>query len=359
MPSPTTSSPGPSAPDAPSGELVLGTYAPGESAEALELERASTQGKRYRLAFRREAFHLRAEGFARHRIVTARLGGRLVGIGAAALKDVTHRGEATTAAFLFDLRVHPAARGAGVGRRLTEELLGWAEGRSALAYTYVMADNAAAARVGLRFGTEVGGYVYLVYPVYRSLPFEGRLVRSSMADLHAEAVRRAGPWDLAADPLAGGRTAGWVASWRLESKGGLAGCSAWTTRGVLEEVVVSLPPALRAARALFASEPFRRIPHPALPAPGEALRSWYLFDLFASSPRGARALLRAVAAEALSAGVDWLYLAHAPGDPLARAARRDVPRVLSPLVPYRLLVRHADGSTPLPVRRLLVDPRDL
>ena len=80
MPSPTISSPDASRPREPArAGLVLADYGPGESDEAMELERASTQGSAYRLAFRRAAFHLRAAGFAVHRIRTARLGGRLVG----------------------------------------------------------------------------------------------------------------------------------------------------------------------------------------------------------------------------------------------------------------------------------------
>lgn len=339
--------------------LVLADFAPGDDPEALELERAAAQGARYRLAFRREAFRRRAEGFATHRIVTARRDGLLAGIGAAAIKAVSYRGAPASAAFFFDFRVRPEVRGEGVGQRLTAELLGWARERSALAYTYVMGDNTAAAAVGRRFGTEVGGYAYLVYPAFRRLPFAGCLRGATLAEAHAEAVRRAGPWDLHADPGAEGRTAGWVASWLLEGPDGLAGCSAWSTRGVLEEVVLSLPPALRAARTLLSSGPLRRLPFPSLPAPGEALRSWYLFDLFAPSPRAARDLLRAVAAEALAAGADWLHVPHERGDPLSRAARADVPRLFAPVVGYRLFLRQADGSTPPPLRSLLVDPRDL
>ena len=112
MPSPTTSSPVASLPrERALAGLVLADYAPEESEEAMELERAAEQGVSYRLAFRREAFHRRAEGFAVHRIRTARAGGRLVGIAAAALKDVELHGRRLRAAFFFDLRVRPEVRG--------------------------------------------------------------------------------------------------------------------------------------------------------------------------------------------------------------------------------------------------------
>lgn len=359
MPSPTTSSPGSS----PLGDvhlegLTICDYQPAESEEALQMERDSPQGSAYRLSFRREAFHRRAEQFAVHRIRTARLEGRLAGIGAVAIKDVEIGGRPSKAVFLFDLRVKEEFRGLGIGKRLGEDLLDWARPRSELAYTYTMGDNRAARRVVLAFGADAGGYDYLVRPVCFTPETSSRLRPASMEEVHGE-LRRAHSFDFYSNPASEGRTRGHVASWLLCGSEGLCGASAWSLAGVLEEVVVSLPLPLRALRALVRSVPARVIRGFRLPEDGETLRSLYLFDFFAPSPLAAREFLRALSLEARERGVDWLYLPHMPGDPLIALARTDTPALVSPVLPYRMVARRSDGMELPWFSRLYVDPRDL
>ncbi len=357
MPSPTTSSSDASQADA----AVLGDYQPADSPEALALERDCAQGRGLRLSFRRETFHRRAEGFPVHRLFTARAGGRLVGVVAAAVKPAVLRGRATQVAFGFDLRVHPAWRGHGLGRRLFERACGWGMERGEMAYTFTVAGNAAARALAVSLGVEAAGYSYLVYPAYRRLPVDRPVIPATPAEIHAEMLRIEGPFDLYFDLLTESRMAGHVGSWRCGSGPSRAGCSAWSNRGILGEVVEALPlPVALLGRALRAvgTAGAGRLPLPRIPRVGEELRSWYLFDFFSTDAGAARDLLRAVACEAVERAVEWLYLPLASTDGRLGALRADVPRPFSTIVPYRMIVR-APGGAGSPIHRPYLDVRDL
>lgn len=339
--------------------LVLGTYRPEESDQALALERLCTQGTSYRLSFWRSTFHRRAQAYHEWRIVTARLEGSLVGLVAAAIKPVELRGEEMRAAFFFDMRVHPAFRGRGVGRRLTAEIRDWARARSSLGYTYGMADNRPAGGLArLAGGVDLGGFGYLVYPVYRRWSPSPTAAPALFEEVHDAMKRVAGPFDLYTRPERGEHQGGYAGSWMARRGSDLAGCSAWCHRDVLAEVVEAVPPAIRLAKRLTSIWPFQVGRWPHLPSPGERLRSWYLFDWFATDAALARTLMRHVAARAREEGIDYCYVVHGARDEWIYALRADVPRLFAPVLRYRLW---ADLPARLsgPLDRLYVDVRDL
>lgn len=355
MPSPTTSSSGASPPES---APVIDDYRTEDDAAALALERLCAQGKGLRLSFRREAFRRRAEGFAVHRLFTARAGARLVGVAAVAVKPALLRGRPAHAAFGFDLRVDPVFRGRGLGRRLMDRALAWGMERADLAYTYTVEGNDPAFALAASRGAAAPGYAYLVLPtgLRRSA---GRPVEPAPAgEVHAEMLAVEGPFDLLCDPFAEGRMRGHVASWRCGGGASRAGCSAWSNRGILGEVVVSLPaPVALLGRALRLPL-LRRLPLPRIPSPGDELASWYLYDFFSTEDGAARHLLRGVAAEARERGVDWLYLPLPAGDRRLPALRGEAPRPFTRIVPYRMTI-HEPGAPGPPIRKAYVDVRDL
>jgi hypothetical protein len=66
-----------------------------------------------------------------------------------------------------------------------------------------------------------------------------------------------------------------------------------------------------------------------------------------------------VAAEARRRGIDWCHVVHTRRDGWLRAVRADLPRLFSPVLRYRLLLRRFDGGPVRRLERLHVDVRDL
>jgi GNAT superfamily N-acetyltransferase len=337
---------------------VLADYTEADNGEALALERFCTQGGALRLSFHRPTFHRRAEMFPWHRLITARRDGDLIGVVAVAIKDVELFGRADRAAFLFDLRVHPRARGRGVARALATEALDWGFRSAQIAYLYTVDENRAVRQMGRDFGgTEAGRCSYLVLPAISGETH--RDVRPCPAtDVRAELRRVSGPFDLIAEPIPAAVLAGpWQGSWIIRRGGRVAGCSAWSNREIFAEVVEALPLHLRLAGAVSRVAPLRqRLPH--VPRAGEQLRSWYLYDAFADDEELARVLLRHVAGEARAQGIHHLYLVHTPRERWVETIRRALPRLFTPLVRYTMLARTAAGPCPS-FDRLHVDIRDL
>jgi GNAT superfamily N-acetyltransferase len=346
-------------PRQPDDGLVIAEYVAGDSDECLALERLCIQGDGYRLSFRRRVFHRRAENFRTHRLIVGRMDGRLVGVGAVALKDVVLHGEPLRAAFYFDLRVHPEYRRRRIGRRIFDALTSLAEQDSRFGYSSIMADNARAHRMAVAFQTRVlGTFAYLVLPTYRERTPRTPVAHASMQETHAELLRVAPPWDLYTNPLEGGRTDAWVSSFIARDGHRIGGCSVWDNREILGEVVEALPPMARVAGRLFRAWPLSRAHLPHLPVAGEMLRSWYLFDVFGTDPDIAVDVVRRVTAEARECGIDWCHVPHVAGDIWVEALRDEVPHPFAPRVPYHLLGASRRGPVAL-LQRIYVDIRDL
>ncbi len=340
--------------------LVIADYRPQDDPEALTLDRRCVQGRSLRLSFRRPRFDSRARAFPEWRILIARRAGVLVGTIAAAIKTVTFEDAPARAAFFFDLRVLPEARGQGVARALGAELVPWARERAQIGYTYTVADGQAVAHLSrLVGGVPAGGYAYLIYPTCGDA--EPRQVPRSLGvvEQHQALLRTRGPFDLLPTSMAALEVSGHVGSWLLESPDGIAGCSAWDNRHVLAEVVERVPLSLRLLGSATERWPLRRRRWPRVPSAGEEIRSWYLFDAFATSPTAARDLMRHVAAQARQRGAAFCHLVHQAGEAWVDAVRSDVPRWFAPILPYRLLLTRFDWRPIGALKNPYVDIRDL
>lgn len=343
----------------PDEAIVVDDYTPADNAACLMIERLAVQGHTWRLSFRRSAFHRRAGNFETHQVLVARLADRVVGTVAGAVKDVVLFGESAKAAFYFDLRVHPEYRRHHVGRRLTAAIMDWGAQRSDFGYSYFVADNASIHALSALFGVEhAGGYRYLVLPTCRRTAPRTPVLRATLSDVHDAHLATVPPYDLYADPRRGGRTDAWVASWLAGDGRRRAGASVWDNTAILAEVLEGEPLAMRCAARALRTWPWRGLPVPRLPLPGEPLKSWYLFDVFGTDPGLVVDVVRHIAAEAREQDIDWLYLPHVAGDAWPAAVRREVPSIIAPHVAYDLQAKWPRGPFPA-IRRPYVDIRDL
>src|SRR5690606_29792229 len=127
----------------------------------------------------------------------------------------------------------------------------------------------------------------------------------------------------------------------------------------LGEVVEGLPVHLAWLGQAQRHWPFSRLPLPHIPAQGERVRSWYVCDIFATSPRLARDLVRHVAQRARSRGINFCNVVAGADDPLLSALRADHLAMFSPLMRYKLMARRSSGG-PLPqLTKIRVDALDI
>ena len=335
-------------------------YRPEDSEAALALERRSAQGESFQLRFDRPWFHRRAENFQRWQLITAWAGEQLVGIAGGALKPAIWRGQTTLANYVFDIRVAPEARRGKVAQRLIGELAHWAGPEASFGYGYAVADNAASLAMTRDWiGAEIGpACSFLVYPTYTAISPTRRADAADPATVHSRHLAAEGPFDLYSDPAPAFASPAFVGSWRWSSGMSEAGCSAWSNAQIFAEVVERLPRGLALAGALLRCWPLSALALPRVPAPGETIRSWYLFDFHASDETAATALVETVAAEARQRDIDYCYIIHRTGNPVAAALRRPFPKLVAPLIPYMIIGNDLQAGGQL-VRRPYIDIRDV
>jgi GNAT superfamily N-acetyltransferase len=344
----------------------IGEYSPRDNEEAMALDALCQQGTGLSLSFRRPWFHRRAELYGDYRILTVRARqdagqeqGQLVALAAAATKPVILFGAATRAWLAFDLRVHPAFRRMGLASLLGDEVMAWGKARADAGYTYVMSSNRAMRRTAAQWGrVDSHGYAYQVMPVMPKDRPSAAVVGVSRAEVRAALDSSAPTPDLSYVIEEGCDRSCERGSWLLRDKSGVSGCSAWSTEGVLAEVIESLPFPVSAIQWMSRHVPGVAGLWPRTPGCGERVRSWYLYDCFAGSVAAATKLFAHVRATAREAGVEWVYAIHAPRDPWMRGVRASLPRLFSPVLEYRML-SHVFSPAGRCIQHHRVDPRDV
>jgi hypothetical protein len=197
----------------------------------------------------------------------------------------------------------------------------------------------------------------LAYPAMRKPKCQDYLTDISGEQAREHYARSRGEVELICHSQEALSSAQRIGSWVLDGEVG-ASCSAWTTSGILEEVVVGLPPTLRMASWVLGGTAARGLGLPHVPRVGEALQSWLVFDAAAGSETAARRLVAAVAARARLAGKDFCHVVLPPGSSWREALRRDVPTAFAPVLPFSIMARTLAGK-PLHLPGPIIDPMDI
>ena len=329
-----------------------------DDCEALELERRCPQGEAFRIVFARDSFQRRTAGFGEARLVGAWHADRLIAIGGGAIKTVRWDGRETKALLLYDFRVDPACRREGVARHLADTLIDWARPRAEIGYAFAVGDNRAIQAMARQWiGADTAPAFDLVtYPTHRRATTVG--LREIVADeVRNRHLKSFGPRSLECQSDGALASPQCIGSWCLAGTEP-GGCSAWTNRGVFEEVLTGLPFALHVASWALGGDTARRFGLPHVPRLGERLSSWMLFDLYARDESVARRLVAAVAQLAREQAIDYCHVILQPGSPVVQALRRDVPKPFAPVLPFTIMARTIAGR-PLALRAPAIDPRDI
>ena len=338
-------------------EIDIAPLAPEDDSAALALEGRCVQGTSLRIRFRRPTFHARSDLYGTTVLLRARRGGEIVGVAAGALKTVRLHGAPARALYTYDLRVHPDHRDAGIGRRLGEAVIAGLGADADCIYTLVNGQNTKAldlVRHGFAPRVEIP-LTYVLIPVLGSEASGGggwEFARS--ADIRAERLRRDPGLEMVPD-YEEERMTGFVAGLALAPLGpGAAGGSLWSNERILAEQIVAVPAKYHALRLLGnLTRAFADLPH--IPHPGETVRSWYLFDLYADGSEALGQVLAAAREFARKRERTYLYALLQDGDPLLDALRRMRMRMFT--LPYRLLAK--GRAVPRPDDRIYIDVRDL
>ena len=334
--------------------LDIVPYSLDDNEAAIYLEEQCVQGSTLQLKYQRPAFHARSEVYDKYRILCAKMDGRLVGICAWAEKHVSLHGRSHRAAYTYDLRVLPEYRKQGVAIKIMRATLDDIGSEVDCIYTLIAGQNQVTFKLANRiFGMKtVVPLTYFVIPVYKKMKTSERFGIASAAEIHERYLACNDRLEFV-PPFKVSRLLGYIKSIFKEDLRD-TGCSLWTNENLLAEQVVAVPKRLKVLSVLY--EPLRMFMDlPAIPKSGDTIRSWFIFDLHASSKENLYELLAAVNNLALEENRQCIYVLLQNGsvlfDSMMRLGRNSF------TVPYYFLYK---GRTALEEGdRIYIDIRDV
>ncbi len=274
---------------------------PGDNEALLELERACPQGSRLIMHSERKDYLYRGRLFGNDHITVAVDHGRIFGVLAATLKRVMLDGKAVTAAYFYDLRIHPDYRRSVPGRNMLRAWLEtekWAEESGAeIMYGTVKGDNELmlALQQKKRAYRFAGEMLIVSRPVFRKKAVDC-LPELVDLDSHGDTLaaevfseygsRNLYPADLTHAYLTSQmRQTGLFSCYRVRKGDSWASVGLYRISRQIWMRVIKLPWYYRAARVVSGMlKTF--LPVPVIPPAGGEVRYYHVFNHLAEGPDG-------------------------------------------------------------------------
>jgi GNAT superfamily N-acetyltransferase len=346
---------------------------PADNDALIEIERACPQGSRLIMHSERKDYLYRAKLFGNHHTMVAVDHGRVFGVLAATLKKVLIDGEEVDVAYFYDLRVHPDFRRTVSGRNMLKvwfETEKWAKDSGAqVMYGMIKGDNETMLGMQRRKRAyKFSGKMLIVSrPVYReqsvNAPIE--LVDLSLhgKDLAAEVFAEYGSKNLFPANLTSTYLTGEMEKTGLFSCYRIVSGDSWASVGLYKISretwmrVLKLPWYYRVMRPLF--ETLRPvIPLPVIPAEGDQVRYYHVFNHLVRGPAGDalwKKLMAHINNLAFSDGTTIITGSFCPGDRFYSMFKHGAMNT----IPYRIGYKSLSGDREYTFSSFAPDVRDM
>lgn len=323
-----------------------------DNEDVLELEQLCPQGENLSLKFVRPTFHARSEVYEDYKILTAKMEGKIIGVTAAAKKNIFMHDQILNAIYGYDLRVHPSYRKFGTAKILTKTIIEMFGNDVDCLYSFVSGENERALNfVKRNFGARVSiPLTYLIIPVFRKLKSQNFYESADSIEIKNNYILQ-NPDVVFISQCEEKYLRGHVNSIKMGSK---AGCSIWTNENLISEQVENIPLSYEIMRSAFKIvRPFLNMP--VIPGKSEIIKSWFLYDLYAKDIKELKNILAIVNNLAFSKGRNFLYILLQNNDPLISLIKKL--RMILFSQPYWFIAK--GNSFPKHSDRIYLDVRDL
>lgn len=154
-----------------------------DNEELLDLEKMCPQGTSLVLQFDRSPdFFLRSRVYESYKVYVAEEEGKIVGTVGATLKEINMGEDVVKGAYIYDLRVHPAFRGRGIGSELVQQVMA-EENEADLACGIIMEENYPSIALFRQLGFQnIHDILFLNVPLYKRREQVASQVRKMTAD---------------------------------------------------------------------------------------------------------------------------------------------------------------------------------